>query len=107
MSFIVSLALIWVVFMAAWFMVSKYVKSSDIDKIKTRLTGVGKSKKKAKGAMSSGAMSSLRTRSSRVRSARRSSVSCPRAAVAAASSRSRSSVPTSASVVSGGTPAAS
>jgi tight adherence protein B len=48
MNFIIMLALIWAVFMAAWFMVSKYLKSSDIDKIKTRLTGVGKNKKKAK-----------------------------------------------------------
>jgi tight adherence protein B len=51
MSFVVLLIIIWAVFMGAWLLVSKYVKSSDIDKIKTRLTGVGKNKKKAKGAL--------------------------------------------------------
>jgi tight adherence protein B len=50
MNFILTLVIIWAVFMAAWLVVSKYVKSSDIDKIKTRLTGVGKNKKK-KGAV--------------------------------------------------------
>ena len=34
--------------MAAWFVVSKYFKSSDADKIKQRLTGVGKARKKTK-----------------------------------------------------------
>jgi tight adherence protein B len=53
MNFLFSLALIWAVFMGAWLLVSKYVKSSDIDKIKTRLTGVGKNKKKAKGVIES------------------------------------------------------
>ncbi len=40
--------LIWVVFMGGYFMVSRYVKSSDVDKIKARLTGVGKKGKKIK-----------------------------------------------------------
>jgi tight adherence protein B len=47
MRFVIMLALMWVVFMAIWTLVSRYVKSSDIDKIKNRLTGGGK-KKKAK-----------------------------------------------------------
>jgi len=51
MSFVLTLIIIWAVFMAAWLIVSKYVKSSDVDKIKARLTGVGKKKKKAKGAV--------------------------------------------------------
>jgi tight adherence protein B len=51
MSFVLTLVIIWAVFMAAWLVVSKYVKSSDVDKIKARLTGSGKKKKKAKGAV--------------------------------------------------------
>src|SRR5580658_1414507 len=50
MNFVLTLIIIWAVFMGAWLIVSKYVKSSDVDKIKARLTGVGKKKKKAKGA---------------------------------------------------------
>jgi len=48
MSFIFTLILIWGVFMGGYMMVSKYVKSSDVDKIKARLTGGGKKGKKAK-----------------------------------------------------------
>lgn len=48
MGFILTLVIIWAVFMGLYMMVSRYVKSSDIDKIKTRLTGVGKGKKKTK-----------------------------------------------------------
>ncbi len=52
MSFIISLVvIIWAVVMGLYYMVSKYVKSSDVDQIKARLTGVGKNKKKAKGAL--------------------------------------------------------
>jgi tight adherence protein B len=49
MNFIVMLALIWAVCLGAWMLVSKYFKSSDIDKLKTRLSGSGK-KRKAKAA---------------------------------------------------------
>jgi tight adherence protein B len=45
MNFVIVLVLIWAAFMAAWLMVSKYVKSSDLDRIKARLTGTGKAKK--------------------------------------------------------------
>jgi len=50
MGFIGVMLLIWAVAMAAWFVVSKYFKSSDIDRIKARLAGTTKSKasKKAK-----------------------------------------------------------
>src|SRR5579864_738716 len=48
MSYVISLVLIWAVFMGGYMMVSKYVKSSDVDKIKARLTGVGKKAKKVK-----------------------------------------------------------
>ena len=45
MGFLVPLIVIWLVAMAAWFLVSKYFKSSDADKIKQRLTGIGKAPK--------------------------------------------------------------
>ncbi len=50
MNFVIMLVVIWAVFMAIWTLVSRYVKSTDIDKIKTRLTGGGKNKKKAKAS---------------------------------------------------------
>jgi tight adherence protein B len=48
MSFIFVIIAIWAAFMVAWFMVSKYVKSSDLDRIKARLSGTGKAKKSSK-----------------------------------------------------------
>jgi tight adherence protein B len=36
--------LVWAVSVGAWFMVSKYVKTADFDKVKARLTGVSKAK---------------------------------------------------------------
>src|SRR5258705_3145956 len=52
MSFVLGMLLIWAIAMAAWFLVSKYVRSSDVDRIKARLTGTTKTQaaKKAKGA---------------------------------------------------------
>jgi len=47
---IIGLAIVvWAVAMAAWFAVSKYFKSADVDKIKQRLTGSVKAKKPVKG----------------------------------------------------------
>jgi len=46
MSFVVVIIVIWAMAMLAWFMISKYVKSSDLDRIKARLSGTSKSKKK-------------------------------------------------------------
>ena len=46
MSFVMILILVWGVAMAAWFLVSRYVKSSDIDRVKARLSGTTKSKGK-------------------------------------------------------------
>lgn len=40
--------LIWGVTMGAWFLVSKYVKSADVDKVKARLMGTAKSTKAKK-----------------------------------------------------------
>ena len=51
MSFAIVMLLVWAVAMVAWFTVSKYVKSSDMDRIKARLSGTTKGKaKKAKTA---------------------------------------------------------
>jgi tight adherence protein B len=49
MSFVVLLLVIWVLFLGAWMLVSRYFKSADITKIKERLAGGGK--KKAKSAV--------------------------------------------------------
>jgi len=48
MSFVILIAGIWAAAMLAWFLVSKYIKSSDLDRIKARLSGTNKTKK-AKG----------------------------------------------------------
>lgn len=54
MGFPVLLLLVWAIAMAAWFLVSKYVKSSDMDRIKARLSGTTKNKaKKSKAAAAS------------------------------------------------------
>jgi tight adherence protein B len=49
MSFVIVIIAIWAAAMLAWFMVSKYLKSSDLDRIKARLSGTNKSKKKKSG----------------------------------------------------------
>src|SRR5258708_4075644 len=49
-SIILVAFLIWAVAMVAWFLVSKYVKSSDIDRVKARLLGNVKSQKARKNA---------------------------------------------------------
>jgi tight adherence protein B len=38
-SFLIAAFLIWAVAIGAWFLVSKYVKSSDVDRVKARLLG--------------------------------------------------------------------
>jgi len=48
MSFPVVLVLLWVLFLGAWMVVSRYFKSADLSKIKDRLAGGGKAKKKVK-----------------------------------------------------------
>jgi len=51
MGFPVLLLLVWAIAMLAWFLVSKYAKSSDMDRIKARLSGTTKAKaKKGKAA---------------------------------------------------------
>ena len=46
MGFLVSAIVVWLAAVAAWFLISKYFKSSDADKIKQRLTGIGKAAQK-------------------------------------------------------------
>ncbi len=53
MIFISLLLVIWVAAMGAWFVITKYFKSSDLDRIKARLSGTTKLKsKKVKGGAS-------------------------------------------------------
>jgi len=49
MSFVILIAGIWAAAMLAWFLVSKYIKSSDLDRIKARLSGTNKTKKAKSG----------------------------------------------------------
>jgi tight adherence protein B len=53
MSFVFVIIGIWAAAMLAWFMVTKYIKSSDLDRIKARLSGTSKTKK-AKGGKAAG-----------------------------------------------------
>src|SRR5579863_6577988 len=56
MVFFVFIGVIWALAIAAWFLVSKYVKSSDLDRIKARLAGTTKNKpKKDKAGNGAGA----------------------------------------------------
>lgn len=48
-SVLIVAILIWGVAMAAWFLVSKYVKSTDVDRVKARLLGTAKTPKAKKG----------------------------------------------------------
>jgi tight adherence protein B len=59
MGFLPLAIFVWAAAMAAWYLISKYYKSSDADKIKQRLMGVGKARK-AKGAKD-GAQSVIHT----------------------------------------------
>lgn len=49
MSFAVLIVVIWAVAMGGWLLLSKYVKSSDIDRIKARLAGTTKRRAQKKG----------------------------------------------------------
>jgi tight adherence protein B len=46
MGFLFFIILVWAVAMGAWFIVTKYIKSSDMDRIKARLAGTSKVKSK-------------------------------------------------------------
>jgi|HubBroStandDraft_6_1064221.scaffolds.fasta_scaffold277385_2 tight adherence protein B len=49
MSYGILLIAIWAAAMLAWFLISKYIKSSDLDRIKARLSGTNKAKKAKTG----------------------------------------------------------
>ena len=49
MSYGILLIGIWAAAMLAWFLISKYTKSSDLDRIKARLSGTNKAKKAKSG----------------------------------------------------------
>jgi len=53
MDFIILIIAVWAAFILAWFVISKYVKSSDLDRIKARLSGTSKAKK-SKGSKGKG-----------------------------------------------------
>ena len=61
MGFLTVAIVIWLVAVAAWFLVSKYFKSSDADKIKQRLTGIGKARAKKTKETKSGEQSIIHT----------------------------------------------
>jgi tight adherence protein B len=46
MGFLIGILAIWLIFMVVWFLVSKYVKSSDMQRVKDRLAGTSKAKQK-------------------------------------------------------------
>ena len=48
MGFLPLAILVWLVAVAAWYFISKYYKSSDADKVKQRLMGIGKARQKTK-----------------------------------------------------------
>ena len=48
MSFILVILLVWAIAMGAWFVVSRYVKSADVQRVRDRLYGPSKSKKTVK-----------------------------------------------------------
>ena len=61
MGFPILMAVIWVVAIGAWLIVSKYVKKSDFAKVKERLAGTGKGKAKSKDGKAAGPQSVLRS----------------------------------------------
>jgi len=64
MGFLTVAIVIWLVAVAAWFLVSKYFKSSDADKIKQRLTGIGKARAKKTRETKGGEQSIIQTQQS-------------------------------------------
>ena len=69
MSSFLAVALgIWAVAMVAWFMVSRYLKSSDVDRIKARLLGGPRTtKKKGKGKVEAQVLQQTDTTRNRLR----------------------------------------
>jgi tight adherence protein B len=61
MAFVIGMVVVWVIFLGIWLVVSKYFKSSDLTKVKERLTGVSKAAKKQASKGAAGATSVLTT----------------------------------------------
>jgi len=61
MGFLLVMMVIWAIAIGAWMLVSKYAKSSDVQKIKDRLVGTGKVRKAGKKAGQGGAQSVIQT----------------------------------------------
>src|SRR5579863_721096 len=61
MGFLIGGAVIWIIFMVVWFLVSKYVKSSDMQRIKDRLTGTSKAKQSKQAKNKQGPQSVIQT----------------------------------------------
>src|SRR5580693_6812246 len=57
MGFLLIMVVVWAIAIGAWMLVSKYAKSSDVQKIKDRLVGTSKAKKTGKKAGLGGAQS--------------------------------------------------
>jgi tight adherence protein B len=57
MGFLLIMVVVWAIAIGAWMLVSKYAKSSDVQKIKDRLVGTGKAKKAGKKTGQGGAQS--------------------------------------------------
>ena len=59
MGFLPLAIVLWLVAVGAWFLISKYYKSSDADKIKQRLTGIGKARANKKTKENKGGEQSI------------------------------------------------
>lgn len=61
MGFLPLAIVVWMAAMAAWYLISRYFKSSDADKIKQRLTGIGKARSKTAKENKGGEQSIIHT----------------------------------------------
>jgi tight adherence protein B len=61
MGFLLVMFVIWAIAIGAWILVSKYARSSDVQKVKDRLVGTGKAKREGKKAGQGGAQSIIQT----------------------------------------------
>src|SRR5262252_3710932 len=59
MSFVLLLVVTWAVSIGAWIAVNKYLKSTDVDKVKQRLMGAPKKNKKKKDSNETGEAKSV------------------------------------------------
>ena len=64
MGFLTLAIVVWLAALAGWYMVSKYYQSSDADKVKQRLLGVGKARTRKTKEDKDGSQSVIRTQQS-------------------------------------------